>query len=217
MVKRLAFLLLCLLMVGAAEAGQGGRPGQPVYVVPPPPPPPPSMRYPPPPPPMRRDMGMLSVTNRDWSDYTIIVRRGQDDMFIVRGRQRGGTVVPAGSTVAIPLPKENYKMVGESGKQVRIRINERETTAIVLTPFGRPGATGLRADVGNRGKMRSVVLFDEPRGRIRVISEAPPTIIAAPPPPVIVAPPGGVVYRPAPPPPPPPPNKKVGINVTINR
>ncbi|MDR1613155.1 MAG: hypothetical protein LBT97_10310, partial [Planctomycetota bacterium] len=79
--------------------------------------------------------------------------------------------------------REGYKLYGDNGNKLEVKIREGETTTLSLEPFGVAGNSGLNAIAVNRDKVRSETLFD---GYV--------------PAPVVVAPAPRVIYRPAPPP-----------------
>ncbi|MCL2000683.1 MAG: hypothetical protein FWG74_04540, partial [Planctomycetes bacterium] len=141
------------------------------------------------PPPLARNQGWLTVSNRDWTNYSLVVQ-GNNRLFLYRaGDGFGGTIIPSGATVTIALQKATYDLYGNHPEKLRTRIREGRTTTLSLEPFGFVGQTGLIGVVNDGDRVRNGTLFD--------IHVAP--VVVAPPPP-----PGGGV-RPPPPPPPPPP------------
>lgn len=166
------------------------------------------------PPPLGRKQGWLTISNRDWQTYTLVVDR-KDKLFLYRGGQGyGGMVIPSGATVTIVVEKETYDLYGNNSDKLKVRVREGRTTTLSLEPFGYVGNTGLMGVVNDGDKVRNEVLFDNYAPPVVVqqppiIVQQPPTVIVnrpPPPPPVIVSRPP-VVVRPGPPrrPPPPPP------------
>lgn len=159
------------------------------------------------PPPLGRRQGWLTVSNRDWQNYTLVVDR-KDKIFIYRGGQGyGGVVIPSGATITIALEKETYDLYGNNSDKLKVKVREGRTTTLSLEPFGYVGNTGLMGVVNDGDKVRNEVLFDNYAPP--VVIQPPPTIIVnrpPPPPPVIVNRPPVIVHRPPahrPPPPPP--------------
>lgn len=175
------------------------------------------------PPPLGRKQGWLTITNRDWNPYTLVVNN-KDKIFLYRaGDGRGGMLIPSGTTVTIALEKDTYDMYGSSSEKLKVRIREGRTTTLSLEPFGYVGSTGLRGVVNDGERVRNEVLFDAYAAVI--VEPAPPTTVIVnrppPPPPVIINRPPVVVHRPPPPgrpphyyrpghgrPPPPPPPRR---------
>lgn len=166
------------------------------------------------PPPLGRKQGWLTISNRDWQNYTVVVDR-KDKIFIYRGGQGyGGMVIPSGATITIALEKETYDLYGNNSDKLKVRVREGRTTTLSLEPFGYVGNTGLMGVVNDGDKVRNEVLFDNYAPP--VVIQQPPTIIVnrpPPPPPVIVNRPPVIVHRPPahrPPPPPPPRHRDRG-------
>ena len=162
------------------------------------------------PPPLGRKQGWLTISNRDWQPYSLVVER-KDRLFLYRANEgRGGIMIPSGATITIALEKETYDLYGSRSDKLKVKIREGRTTTLALEPFGYVGSTGLRGIVNDGDKVRDEVLFDGYVHTVVVPQPAPPVVIAPPPPPpVIVRPP--VVVSPGRPghhrPPPPPPSR----------
>lgn len=161
------------------------------------------------PPGLGRNQGWLTITNRDWKDYTVtIMKKGK--MAINEGAAYGGTVIRSGTSVTIALEKDTWEMYGSSGEKLKCKVREGRTSTINLEPFGYVNNSGLRGVSNDGDKVRSQTLIEN-YAPPPVIIERPPVIVERPvivpaPPPVIVNRPPIIVnrpHRPAPPPPPP--------------
>lgn len=174
------------------------------------------------PPPLGRKQGWLTISNRDWQTYSIVVT-GKDKIFVYRANQgQGGLVIPSGATMTIALEKETYDLYGNNSEKLKVKVREGRTTTLSLEPFGYTGNTGLMGVVNDGDKVRNEVLFDDYAPPV-IIQQPPPTVIVnrPPPPPVIIQRPPVVVGRPYHRPPPPPPprhhgNRKGGWGITFN-
>ncbi len=148
-----------------------------------------------PPPPLARHQGWLTISNRDWQDYTLTL--GKERLFLTKGaygqNYSGGIVIPSAGSITIAVEKDNYRLYGNSDDRLKVRVREGRTTTVSLEPFGYVGNTGLMAVVNDGDRVRNEVIFD---------NYAPPVVVAQPTP-VVVAP-QPVVIRRRPPPPPPP-------------
>ena len=173
------------------------------------------------PPPLGRKQGWLTVSNRDWQSYSVVIT-GKDKIYLYRdGDGYGGMVIPSGATVTIALEKETYDLYGNNPDKLKVKIREGRTTTLSLEPFGYVGNTGVRGIVNDGDKVRDEILFDAYTAPI-VVAPQPPAVIInrpPPPPPVIISRPPPSSHRPPPsyghgrpgrpgghrPPPPPPP------------
>ena len=149
------------------------------------------------PPALGRKQGWLTISNRDWQDYTLVVDR-KDKLFLYRaGQGYGGMVIPSGATMTIALEKETYDLYGNNSDKLKVKIREGRTTSLSLEPFGYVGNTGLMGVVNDGDKVRNEVLYDNYAPP--VVIQQPPTVIVnrpPPPPPVIIQRPPVVVQRP---------------------
>lgn len=162
------------------------------------------------PPPIGRNQGWLSITNRDWQDYTFVeTRKGRASLYQGRMGYPGGIVVPSGSTITIAVEKDTWEILGNTNDRLKVRVREGRTSTVSLEPFGFVGNTGLRGVSNDGERVRNEVLFDMFMQPPVIVQPAPPVIIQRPPPPpVIVRPPvigGRPPHRPPPHRPPPPP------------
>ncbi|MDR0362105.1 MAG: hypothetical protein LBJ46_05395 [Planctomycetota bacterium] len=133
-------------------------------------------------PPLYDKEGWLSISNRDYQTYYLQINAKDHRMFLSR-HPNGGVELEPGGNVVLNVRKEGYKLYGDNGKKLEVKIREGETTTLSLDPFGVVGDSGLNVVAVNRDKVRSEALFD---------SHAPA--------PVVVAPAPRVIYQPAPPP-----------------
>lgn len=167
--------------------------------------------------------GFLSIHNRDWIPYYLSVNLKDKRMFLSK-TPNGGILIQSGENRVINLRKEGYKLYGQSGEKLNVKVREGETTTLSLEPFGTFGNSGLTGVSTNRDNVRREVLFTNYVPPVVVqppvviqppVVVQPPMVVQQPPvvvqqPPVIVQQPP-VVVRPAPPPvvvvpaPPPPP------------
>lgn len=131
--------------------------------------------------------GWLSVMNRDWIPYYLNIDFKRERMFLSKN-PNGGALIQSGQNLILNIRKDGYKLYGDSGRGLEVKIREGETTTLSLEPFGVFGNSGLTGVAATRDKVRSEVLFNN----------------YVPPPPVVVMPaPAPVVVVPAYPPPPP--------------
>lgn len=168
------------------------------------------------PPPLGKRQGWLTISNRDWRSYTVVVT-GKDKIYIYRDNapRRGGVTVPSGTSVTLALEKDTYDIYGSHSDKMRVRIREGRTATLSLEPFGRKGRSGLRGVISDGGRSHNSILFDAYVERPGPSHQRPghsgkPT--PPPPPSVIVRPP--VAHKPPPTPPgkpgghkPPPPQQ----------
>ncbi|MCD7897182.1 MAG: hypothetical protein LUG50_11005 [Planctomycetaceae bacterium] len=152
------------------------------------------------PPSLGRKEGWLTISNRDWQDYTVRVEK--ERVFVTPGggyRQYGYTggygevTVPSGSTVTLAVEKDTYKVYGTNGEKVNAKVREGRTTTISLEPIGYVGQTGLQAVVNDGDGVRNEMIIDGYQAP--VIIEQPPTVVVERPRPV-PAPPPVIINRP---------------------
>lgn len=124
--------------------------------------------------------GWLSVSNRDWQPYFLQINVGDKRMFISR-HANGGMVVNPGENVVVNIRKEGYKLYGDSGEKLEVKIRENLTTTLSLEPFGVFGNSGLTGVVNDRGKVRSKVLF-APYVPVQTVIVEPAPVVVVPPP-----------------------------------
>ena len=164
------------------------------------------------PPALGRKQGWLTITNRDWFDYTLNVDHGSEKLFLYRQGQGWGSVhIPSGTTISLALNKNTWDLYGNTNGRLKVRIREGRTTTLSLEPFGFVGNTGLVGIANDGNNVRRETLFEVMSAPV-VIAPAPPTVIVQQPPPppviihrpppVVVAPPPVVVVPPRRPPPP---------------
>lgn len=139
--------------------------------------------------------GWLSIFNRDWVPYYFNIDPGAKRIFVSRVPNGGITVQP-GENLPVNLRKEEYKLYGDSGRELKIKIRENESTSLSLNPFGVFGNSGLTGVATDRERTRSTVLFDAYVPAPTVVIEQPPTVIVEPAPPVYVVPGPRPYYRP---------------------
>jgi hypothetical protein len=138
------------------------------------------------PPALGRQQGWLTISNRDWSAYSLAVNG--DNLFIYRENLGGGgIIIPSGASVTIALGRDTYDLRGGGPERLKVRIRNSRTTTLSLEPFGYVGAAGLTGVVNDGDRVTSGVLFSESHGGPIVVR--PPPIIVAPPPPVVIRPP----------------------------
>lgn len=167
-----------------------------------------------PPPRLGSKQGWLSISNRDWQDYTFVEnKKGRATLYQGRMGYPGGIVIPSGATVTIAIEKDTWEIMGNSNDRLKVKVREGRTSTVSLEPFGWAGNSGLRGISNDGDRVRDEVLFDTYIAP-PVIVQRPPTVIVQrpPPPPVIVQRPPVVIHRPPshrpPPPPPPPPPRR---------
>lgn len=149
------------------------------------------------PPAIRGKQGWLSVSNRDWQPYTVVIeKKGRASLY------RGGQsypgmqcfIIPSGATTTLALEKDTWEFRGNNNDELDVKVREGRTSTLSLEPFGPMGRTGLRGVSNDGDKVRTRVLFDNYYAPPVVVS--PPTVIVPPPPPVIVHRPPIIVHRP---------------------
>lgn len=125
--------------------------------------------------------GWLTVSNMDWESYYLVIDQAAERLFLSR-QPNGGAEVPSGHSVSFNLRKESYKMYGDTGNDLKVKIREGEVTRVSLTPFGVVGNSGLRGVAQDREKVRSEVLFGNyvPAPTV-VVQEAPVIVVPGPP------------------------------------
>ncbi len=128
--------------------------------------------------------GWLSIANRDWQAYFILVNY-RDHRLTISRHPNGGVVVNPGENVILNLPKHTYKMYGDTGEKLEVKIRECLTTTLSLEPFGVVGNSGLTGIANDRGKIRSEVLFSPYVPVRQVIVEPAPVVVVPPPPPPV--------------------------------
>lgn len=124
--------------------------------------------------------GWLSVSNRDWQPYFLLVDVQKKRMFLSRN-PNGGVQIDSGQNVVLNIRKEGYKLYGDSGEKLTVKIRENMTTTLALEPFGVFGNSGLTGVATDKDKTRSEVLFYP-------FVPQPQTVIIERPAPVIVEP-----------------------------
>lgn len=141
--------------------------------------------------------GWLSIFNRDWVPYYFNIDQGAKRIFVSRV-PNGGIVVQSGENLPVNLRKEEYKLYGDSGRELKIKIRENESTSLSLNPFGVFGNSGLTGVATDRERTRSAVLFDAyvPTPPTVIIESPPPAVYVEPAPPVYVVPGPRPYYRP---------------------
>ncbi len=142
--------------------------------------------------------GWLSVYNRDWTTYYLSINVDKEKMFLSKV-PNGGMAIDSGQNVIVNIRKHDYKLYGDSGKDLKVNVREGETTTLSLNPFGVFGNSGLTGVATDRDKVRSEVLFYAYSPAPTVIVEQPPVVVQPPvvieQPPVYVVP-GPRYYRP---------------------
>ena len=136
--------------------------------------------------------GWLSISNRDWQPYFLLVNPSDKRMFISRF-ENGGTIINPGENVVLNVRRETYKLFGDTGKSLQVRIRDNLTTTLSLDPFGVVGNSGLMGVSTDRDRVRNEVLFNAfvPPAQVVVM---PPQVVYEHPAPVIVAPPPSVQF-----------------------
>ena len=138
--------------------------------------------------------GWLTVANTDWETYFLAVDQGSKRLFLSRN-PNGGMQVDSGQSIAINLRKETYKLYGDTGEDLKIKIREQEVTRLSLVPYGVVGNAGLKGVVQDRERVRSEILFANYVPPPTVVVQEVPTVIVQEPPPVIVVPGRPYYYR----------------------
>lgn len=125
--------------------------------------------------------GWLSVSNQDYEAYFLNVDRGSKRIFISRV-PNGGFEVAAGENIVINTRKETYKMYGDSGIKLEVKVREGETTRLQLVPFGVVGNSGLQGIVQDRERVRNEILFNNytPPPAVVVVPERPVVVVEPP-------------------------------------
>jgi hypothetical protein len=148
------------------------------------------------PPPLGRKQGWLTITNRDWKPYTVIITR-EGRMSLNDGVIAGGTVVRSGASLTMAVEKDTWQLLGPSGEKLECKVREGRTSTISLEPFGMAGSSGLRGVSNDGDRVRTEVLIN---GYVPppapIIVQRPPVVVTRPP--VIVHQPPVVVHRPPP-------------------
>lgn len=126
--------------------------------------------------------GWVSVSNSGWESYYLLIDQRAKRMFLSQTPNGGVEIVP-GQNIAQNIRKEGYKMYGNNGRSLQVKVREGEVTRVTLTPFGAPGGGGLTVSSQDREKVRSEMLFG---------------VIIAPAPAVIVEPAPTIIYEPGP-------------------
>lgn len=124
--------------------------------------------------------GWISVSNTGWESYFMAVDQKAKRIFLSQTPNGGIEIIP-GENVALNVRKEGYKMYGNNGKRLNVKVRENEVTRITLIPFGVPGGGILNVSCQDRERVRSEILFG-------VFVTAPPAVIVEPAPAVIVEP-----------------------------
>ncbi|MDR2390441.1 MAG: hypothetical protein LBE84_02010 [Planctomycetota bacterium] len=150
-------------------------------------------------PPRQDKEGWLAISNHDWIPYYVSVNVGDKRIFISR-HGAGGAPVESGQSIALALRKEEYRLYGDSGRDLKIKIREGETTTLSFTPFGLAGNSGMTGVATDRERTRSETLFDMYTPPPAVIVQEPaPIIIQEAPVYVVPGPPPYYYHRPPPP------------------
>ena len=152
-------------------------------------------------PPRQDKEGWLAISNHDAIPYYVSANVGNKRIFISR-HATGGAMIESGQSIALALRKEEYKLYGDSGRPLKIKIREGETTTLSFTPFGAIGNSGMKGVVTDRERTRSETLFDMYTPPPAVIVQEPaPVIIQEPPVYIVPGPPPPYYYHRRPPPP----------------
>lgn len=132
--------------------------------------------------------GWVSFANHDWIPYYVNINPGSKRIFLSKF-PNGGAAIESGSSLVVNLRKETYKMYGDSGEDLKVKVRENETTSVALNPYGVFGNSGLTGVSVDRDKVRSEVLFRNyaPPPAV-VVQEAPVVVVPAAPPPVFYHP-----------------------------
>ncbi len=151
------------------------------------------------PPHLGRKQGWLSISNRDYEDYTFVeTKKGRASLY--RGRQpyTGGVVIPSGSTITLAVEKDTWEIQGETGDRLKVKVREGRTSTVSLEPYGYAGQTGLRGISNDGERVRDEILFESYVQPQVVVRPAPPTVIVErPAPPAVIVRPPVVVGRPS--------------------
>lgn len=133
-------------------------------------------------PPRYAKEGWIVFSNHDWSPYYLSYGGGNKRMFLSKF-PNGGVEIASGSSVVVNVRKESYKLYGDSGEDLKIKVRENETTTVALNPFGVFGNSGLTGVSVDRDKVRSEVLFRNyvPAPQVVVVEEPPVVVVPGPP------------------------------------
>ncbi|MCC8109260.1 MAG: hypothetical protein LIQ30_09505, partial [Planctomycetes bacterium] len=125
--------------------------------------------------------GWLSVGNQDAMPYYFLVNPGNKRLFISRSPNGGYEIAP-GQNLVLNLRKETYKLYGDSGRELKVRVREGESTTLRLVPFGVVGNSGLQGVAQDRDQVRSEVLFNNyvPPAPVVVVDQPPVVIVPEP-------------------------------------
>lgn len=138
--------------------------------------------------------GWVSIFNRDWTTYYLAIDVNKERMFLSKF-PNGGMAIESGQNVVINLRKHDYKLYGDTGEDLKVKVREGETTTLSLNPFGVFGNSGLTGVATDRERTRSEILFS---GYVAappmVVVEQPSVVVERPP--VVVVPPPRPYYRP---------------------
>lgn len=126
--------------------------------------------------------GWVSVSNSGWESYYLQIDQSAKRMFLSQV-PNGGVEIAPGQNIALNVRKEGYKMYGNNGRKLSVKVRENEVTRITLTPFGTPGGGTLTASVQDRERVRSEIVFG---------------MVVAPPPPAVIVESAPVFVHPAP-------------------
>lgn len=127
-------------------------------------------------PPRYDKSGWVSIANHDWSPYYLSTNSENKRLFLSKF-PNGGIVIESGHQVIVSLRKESYKMYGDSGEDLKVKVRENETTHVALNPFGVFGNSGLRGVSTDRDNVRSEVLFNNYMPTPTVIVQEPSVIV----------------------------------------
>ena len=130
--------------------------------------------------------GWLTVSNTDVESYYLAIDVGSKRMFLSTV-PNGGIELPSGTSRSVNLRKETYKLYGDSGRDLKVRVRENEVTRLSLIPYGVVGNSGLTGVATDRDRTRSESLFD---------NYVPPPAVIVEPAPVIVVPEPYPYYHP---------------------
>ncbi len=131
-------------------------------------------------PPRYQKEGWVSVSNSGWETYYLIVDQKAKRMFLSQS-PNGGVSIEPGQNIALNVRKETYKMYGQNGRELKVRVRENEITRITMTPMGAPGGGLLTVSAQDRERVRSEILFGHVvRPPTPVYIEPAPTVIVRP-------------------------------------
>ncbi len=138
--------------------------------------------------------GWVSISNHDWVPYYLNIDLGDKRMFLSKV-PNGGVQIGSGQNMILNIRKEGYKMYGDSGNDLRVKVRENETTYVSLNPFGVFGNSGLTGVSTDRDNVRSEVLFNNYTPAPTVVVQEPSVIVQQPPVIVVPGPRPPVYYR----------------------